>query len=112
MKKTDMSSTVKTRRQFNEAFKLEALKHWQASGKSAGVVAKELGLLPNRLYAWQKRYAPATVQGQPATINELQAQLAAAQREIRHLTQQRDILKKTLGILSEPLPNVLNGSKP
>ena len=112
MKKTDMQPPIKTRRQFNEAFKLEALKHWQASGQSAGVIAKELGILPNRLYAWQKRYTPAATQGHPTTVNELQVRLEAAQREIRQLTQQRDILKKTLGILSEPLPSAFNGSKP
>jgi len=59
----------------------------------------ELGILPNRLYAWQQRFAA-----------ELQTQLDAARREIRHLTEQRDILKKTLGILSEPSPNAMNGS--
>ena len=110
--KTDMEPTVKTRRQFNETFKREAVNHWKISGKSAGIIAQELGILPNRLYAWQQRFAPATTAAKPVTVNELQAQLEAAQREIRHLTQQRDILKKTLGILSEPLPNAINGSKP
>jgi hypothetical protein len=31
-------------------------------------------------------------------------------RENRHLREQRDILKKTLGILSEPSTNATNGS--
>jgi hypothetical protein len=43
-------------------------------------------------------------------VADLQSQLDDAQREIQHLRQQRDILKKTLGILSEPSPNVMNGS--
>jgi len=45
----------------------------------------------------------------PASVAELQTQLEAARREIRHVTEQRDILKKTLGILSEPLPNAMHG---
>ena len=76
----------------------------------------ELGILPNRLYAWQQRFAPADAGGKavagakPRSAAELQTQLDAARREIRHLTEQRDILKKTLGILSEPSPNAMNGS--
>jgi hypothetical protein len=42
-------------------------------------------------------------------VADLQARLEAAERENRHLREQRDILKKTLGILSEPPMNVTNG---
>jgi hypothetical protein len=41
---------------------------------------------------------------------DLQGQLEAAQRELRHAREQCTILKKTLGILSEPSPNGMNGS--
>jgi hypothetical protein len=40
---------------------------------------------------------------------DLQFQLEAAMRENRHLREQRDILKKTLGILSEPSLSGTNG---
>jgi transposase len=101
-------SSPKTRRKFDETFKREAVQNWLHSGKSASVVARELGLNPNRLYAWRNRLAP-TVAGakapagaKPGSPADLQAQLDAALREVRHLREQRDILKKTLGILSEP----------
>ncbi|HUR47767.1 MAG TPA: hypothetical protein VMZ27_17920 [Candidatus Saccharimonadales bacterium] len=74
-----------------------------------------VGLLPNRLYAWRKRFAPAAAGGRAAAgakadwIVELQSQLEAALRENQHLRQQRDILKKTLGILSEPPSSGMNG---
>ena len=45
----------------------------------------------------------------PGSQADLLSQLEAALRENRHLREQRDILKKTLGILSEPPKNVLNG---
>lgn len=115
MIKTNNQTAVKTKRKFDQTFKREAVNNWLASGKSARVVALELGILPNRLYAWQERLAPADAGGkaaagaQPASAAELQTQLEAARREIRHLTEQRDILKKTLGILSEPSPNAMNG---
>ena len=59
MLKAIKETSVKVRRQFDQTFKREAVQNWLASGKSAQVIAKELGLLPNRLYAWRKRFAPA-----------------------------------------------------
>ena len=107
---------VKVRREFDETFKREAVQNWLSSGKSAEVIAEELGLEANLLYAWKKHFAPADAGGRaaagtkPGSLADLQAQLDAARRENRHLREQRDILKKTLGILSEPSPNATNGS--
>jgi transposase-like protein len=109
-------TTVKVRRKFDETFKREAVNNWLASCKSAEVIAQELGINSNRLYAWKQRFAPADAGGRaeagakPGTPADLQTQLDAALREVRHLREQRDILKKTLGILSEPSPNAMNGS--
>ncbi len=109
MESINKASPVKTRRKFDTTFKLEAVRNWIGSGKSAAVVAKELGLAENRLYAWRKLLSPAGPgAGRPAAP-DLQAELDAARREIRHLREQRDILKKTLGILSEPPPSASNG---
>ena len=47
--------------------------------------------------------------GKARSPADLQSQLDAARCEIRHLREQRDILKKTLGILSEPSTNAING---
>src|SRR6476660_6992128 len=98
---------AKARRKFDDTFRQEAVNHWLSSGKSADVIAEELDLNANQLYAWKKRFAPADAGGRaadgakPATLAEAQIQLDAALREIGHLREQRDILKKTLGILSE-----------
>lgn len=114
MKKPVANKESKTRRKFDRVFKEEALAHWRSSGKSAETIAQELGLNSNQLYAWKKRFAPEPPggkggSGQPATLAEVQAQLEEAQREIGYLREQRDILKKTLGILSEPPKNATNG---
>jgi transposase-like protein len=103
-------------RKFDAAFKREAVQNWLSSGKSADVIAGELGINSNLLYAWRKSFAPADAGGRaadgakPATLAEALARIDADQREIRHLREQRDILKKTLGILSEPSSSVTNGS--
>jgi len=112
----NQNSAKRTYRKFDQIFKREALNHWLTSGKSAETIAQELGINSNLLYAWKKRFAPADAGDQaaerakPLTLAQAQAQLEAAQREIRHLREQRDILKKTLGIIAEMPRHATNGS--
>jgi transposase-like protein len=114
MIKSIKESSVKSRRKFDETFKREAVQNWLNSGKSAAVVGEELGLTANLLYAWRK-LIPAVAGGRaaaakPGSVADLLGQLEASQRELRHVREQCVILKKTLGILSEPSPNGMNGS--
>lgn len=99
---------IKPRRKFDDAFKRDAVALWLSSGKSARQIGAELGIPERHLYLWKKTHAPAT----PATQNQMESELARLRRENALLRQQRDILKKTLGILSEPPSNASNGSTP
>jgi transposase len=113
--KANKQTSVRTHRKFDETFKRQAVANWLSSGKSAEVIAQELGIYANLLYAWRKRFAPqdarrAAQGAKPGSVADLQAQLDAARRELAHVREQRDILKKTLGILSDPQPNATNGS--
>ena len=67
-------------------------------------MAAELGIKPNRLYAWRASLAPAVAKAGGGPF-------PASPEEVAHLRQQRDILKKTLGILSEPPNSAINGLK-
>jgi transposase len=98
----------KPRRKFDRVFKQEAVTSWLASGKPASVIAGELGINTNCLYNWREAFGPPKApEVSPA---DPMAEIAALRRELERVRQQRDILKKTLGILSE-LPNsALNGS--
>ena len=108
-------TSAKKRRKFDETFKRDAVRNWLASGKSAEVIAQELGLNADRLYAWKNRFAPAAAGwraaagAKPGSPADLQSQLDATRRELARVREQRDILKKTLGILSEPSPNAMPG---
>lgn len=107
-------TSVQERRKFDETFKREAVENWLRSGKSAAVIGEELGLNANLLYAW-RHLIPAVAGGRataakPGSVADLQDQLDASQREVRHLREQCTILKHTLGILSEPSSNGMNGS--
>ena len=107
-------TSVRERRKFDETFKREAVQNWLLSGKSADVVGEELGITGNLLYAWRKLVAAAAggraAAVKPGSVADLQGQLEASQRENRHLREQCTILKKTLGILSEPSSSGMNGS--
>jgi transposase len=104
MKKSEQSP-IKERRKFDPAFKREAINNWVASGKSAAVIAGELGIAAHHLCGWKAELAPADL-----STASLEARLAATQRELARVSEQRDILKKTLGILSEPAPSATPGS--
>jgi transposase-like protein len=54
---------VKVRRKYDTTFKREAVAHWLASGKSAEVVAHELGLSPDRLHDWCSLLGPPAREG-------------------------------------------------
>ena len=115
MIKSIKTSSVTSRRKFDETFKREAVQNWLSSGKSAEVVGEELGINANRLYAWRKLVSVGAggraTAAKPGSVADLQGQLEASQRENRHLREQCHILKKTLGILSEPPISAINGSK-
>ena len=65
-------------------------------------LAQELGVSQWNLRDWREQYGPRA----PAKSTEqLEAELRALRRENESLRTQRDILKKTLGILAEPEPN-------
>jgi transposase len=115
MIKANLPRPVRTQRKFDKDFKRQAVANWLSSGRSAEVIAQELGINSNRLYAWRKRFAPEDAGrpapgAKPASVADLQAQLDAAHRELARVREQRDILKKTLGILSDPQPNATGGS--
>lgn len=95
---------IKRRRKYDAAFKREAVALWLRSGKSADEVASELGIPEKHLYMWKRSHA------EPSNQSQMEKELAALRRENTYLRERCDILKKTLGILSESPNNDTNGS--
>lgn len=90
------------RRTFDEGFKRDAVALLLKGDKGVKQLAQELGVSQWNLRDWRVLYGPSA----PAkTTEELEAELRALRRENESLRTQRDILKKTLGILVEPPPN-------
>lgn len=89
---------------FSEEYKQQALERWKASGRSAAKVGAELGIRPALLFRWAKAQRDGqTVQAaRPArSLEEIEAENARLRAENAQLLEQREILKKSLGILSE-----------
>ena len=93
-----------TPRQYDAAFKAEAVRLWQSSQDSAEKTAHELGISVFNLYKWKREGAAPRAAGAlrpSASKEELQIEVDRLQRELTRMTEQRDILKKVLGIFSE-----------
>ena len=103
------------RRRYNEAFKQEAVRLWRSSGVGAKQTAEQLGISEQNLYDWgQRALRPTRVVGAGgahAGEEDLAAENERLKRELARMTEQRDILKKAAGILSEPSPSGMPGSK-
>jgi transposase-like protein len=98
--------TKTKRRTFDEAFKREAVGLLLKEDKPIKALAIDLGVSHWNLRDWKKRYGPP----EPVRSSEaLELELRALRRENERLRTQRDILKKSLGILVEPGPNGLPG---
>jgi transposase len=102
---------------YDKAFKEHAVNLWLGSGKSAAEVAAELGIPADRLYTWKGRVAPARKPAAASmpelkrrTTPQLEQELSRLRRENERLREQRDILKKTLGILSDAPNSDTNAS--
>lgn len=111
-KKDDAGATP---RRYDEAFKQEAVRLWQSSGRAAEHTARELGISVFELYKWKRTGAAPRAAGAlrpSASKEELQAENARLVRELARVTEQRDILKKAAGILAEPSPSGMPGSRP
>ena len=102
-----MEPMNKVRKRYDESFKRSAVDLLLTSGKPIKQIASELGVSSWNLRDWKRRFAPKA----PAiarTSAELEAQVRELQKELLRVKTQRDILKKTLGILSTPSDNDSN----
>lgn len=103
-----MQENKKLSRRYDHEFKQSAVALVQESGRSIKEVAADLGVSDWSLRHWIRQLEqPGQELKEPATL----AQETAEQRELRrlrqenaYLRQQRDILKKALGILSVEMP--------
>ena len=104
MNQDNGSKGSKPRKGYTEEFKRSVVDHWCHSGKTAGQVAQEFGVKVWNVRDWRRQYGPthkpidAPI---PESPEEMRRELQHLRKELARVSTQRDILKKTMGILSE-----------
>ena len=96
------------RSRFAKDFKLEAVKLLELGEKPATQLAAELGIRRNMLYKWQEELSSKGLQqafrGPGAKpLSEL-SEVERLRRELKRVTEERDILKKAAVYFAKELP--------
>jgi transposase len=92
------------RKSYTEEFKRSVVEHWKSSEKTAKQVAQEFGVNIWNLRDWNRQYGAVAkpLEGPvPKRAEEMKREIHQLRKELARVTMQRDILKKTMGILSE-----------
>ena len=113
--KTQLQKPARSKASYTEEYRQQALELWRKSGRSAAKVAAELGIRPSLLYKWstdarQAGEAPNQAARGARSLEQLEAENRRLREENAKLLEQREVLKKSLGILSEPPPRGMPGS--
>ncbi|MGY9701556.1 IS3 family transposase, partial [Citrobacter freundii] len=80
-----------------EEFKIEAVKQVVDRGYSVASVATRLDITTHSLYAWIKKYGPDSSTNKEES--DAQAEIRRLQKELKRVTDERDIFKKSRGVL-------------
>jgi transposase len=82
------------RRGYTEEFRIEAVKQVTKNGYGITDTAKRLGVDPNTLRTWIKRLESPEAIKKHQIMDESQAEIKKLQKELKRVTEERDILKK------------------
>ena len=93
-----------TKRQtFSKAFKAEAVRLLEHSGKPPADLARELGVRRNQLYKWQTQAVTHGAHAFPGSGRQPEpaSEVARLTRELGRVTEERDILKKAVAFFTK-----------
>jgi transposase len=92
----------KRQRTFTKEFKLEAVQLVKRSNKPLAQIARDLGIADSTLHHWRKLFTEQGEQAFPGSGHQTvhEEEIRRLKREVETLRQERDILKKALGIFS------------
>lgn len=93
----------KKRRQFDRAFKVEAVRLVTEEHRPVAAVARDLGIGENLLHRWKHQFTNQQDSAFIGTgnLSAEQAELRRLQRENADLREERDILKKAISVFSD-----------
>ena len=101
MKLEDGMST-KTRRQYTEEFKAEAVRLVRDSARPVAQVARDLGIADHLLYRWRAEQQQAESHGHTRqSMRAEEEELTRLRRENATLKQERDFLKRAAAFFAK-----------
>ena len=91
-------------RTYDKDFKINAVNLYKSSGRSINALAEELGLSTSTLSTWIRKYRQEGELSFPGKgqVKASEEEVRALRKELMHVRQERDILKKALAIFSGP----------
>ena len=89
------------RKKYDKEFKLNAIKLFEESGRKQRDFENDLGIGSGCISHWKRQLKEEQENVFPGNGNPRDAELARLKRENEILKQERDILKKALGIFSK-----------
>ena len=92
----------KVQKVYTKEFKEEAVRLVQTSGKSIAQIARELGISDSSIHQWRKELTQQGKEAFPGSGHQtlLEEENRRLKRELERVQQERDILKKVVGIFS------------
>ncbi|MFL5702653.1 MAG: transposase [Ktedonobacteraceae bacterium] len=91
---------------YTAEFKREAVRLAQTSGKPITHIVRELGILDTSIHQWRKELTEHGSEAFPGSGHQTaqEEEVRRLKRELEIVKQERDILKKALGIFSRSQP--------
>jgi len=90
----DLIGLKMARRIYSEEFRVEAVKQVTKNGYSITDTAERLGVHPDSLRNWIKRLESPEAIKKHQVLDEKQLEIKKLQKELKRVTEERDILKK------------------
>ena len=92
----------KEQRSYTREFKVEAVRLVQSSKKTQTQIARDLGIADSTLHHWCKQFAEQGEQAFPGSGHQTapEEEIRQLKRENELVRQERDVLKKAIGIFS------------
>ena len=92
----------KKRRKYSQQYKIDAVQLAQQEGMSVAQVARDLGIGEQMLGRWKHAYEQEGIEAFPGSgkLKPEDEKLRRLTRELEHVREERDILKKAVAIFS------------
>lgn len=95
-------SERKSRRQYSDEYKSEAVRLANDSGKPITRVARDLGVNANVLHRWMREEHEAKASGKTRVgVKAEQEEIGRLRRELARVTQERDFLRRAAAFFAK-----------